>query len=697
MCGIVGYWTKSNLFTQDFSSSIIKKMTNSLQHRGPDDDGYWVDYSDGIAFGHRRLSIVELSAAGHQPMLSDSKRFLLIFNGEIYNHLDLRNELISINYEPLHKKSLIKWRGNSDTETLLACFENWGIEETLKKTIGMFALALWDIQEKKLYLARDRFGEKPLYYGWTGTGDNKVFLFGSELKAIRAFPEFNNGVCREALAEYMRYSVVPAPLSIYADIYKLEPGCLLSLSESSSSKFPSGVTFELVNQQQRSGNFHFELLQKGILKIQKWWSLSEVAIAETKSPFADEKEAITALDNQLHEAVKLQSIADVPLGAFLSGGVDSSTVVALMQNQSNRPVNTFTIGFNDADFDEAPFARAVAKHLGTDHHELHVTSQMAKDVIFLLPKMYDEPFGDSSQIPTYLVSQFARNQVTVALSGDGGDELFGGYNRYFWGPRIWNRLSWIPYPLRQALGVAIAKVPVKTWDTLAIPVNAFLTGNQGLLHVGDKAHNFASRLRSVKSLDELLRDLATVWTDPSAVVRMESCEIALQSFSFHHKFSDILTHEMDPVAKMMFTDSMTYLPNDILCKVDRAAMACGLETRVPFLDHRVAELAWRLPMHMKVRGNTGKWALRQVLYKYVPKELIERPKAGFAIPIGRWLRGPLRDWAEALLSEQRLQVEGYFYSQPIRTAWNEHIAGTRDHTAKLWTVLMFQAWLEDQN
>ena len=453
-------------------------------------------------------------------------------------------------------------------------------------------------------------------------------------------------------------------------------------------------------------------------QITRWWALADVVVAGAQNPITDEAEAIQALDDRLQDAVRLQSLADVPLGAFLSGGVDSSTIVALMQQQATRAVKTFTVGFEEAGFDESPYARAVAQHLGTDHAELFVSAAEAQAVIPRLSAMYDEPFADSSQIPTHLVCKAARQQVTVALSGDAGDELFGGYNRYFWGPRIWNRLAWLPYPVRQALGKAIAGVPVAAWDALSRPLNALLPAGKGIARAGDKAHKLAARLGGVRDLDDLYRSLVSEWQDPASVVkgdgsprcaRDDEITSSLRGAerrgnrddeippSLRGGAADAAIHvppNLTAVERMMYRDATTYLPDDILCKVDRAAMSVSLETRVPFLDHRVAELAWQLPLHMKIRGGQGKWALRQVLYKYVPRELIERPKAGFGIPVGQWLRGPLRDWAESLLDEKRLQREGYFYPAPIRQKWAEHLSGQRDHTASLWAVLMFQAWLE---
>lgn len=607
-------------------------------------------------------------------MASAAGRFVIAFNGEIYNHQQLRSELTAAGAAPA-------WRGHSDTETLLAGFEHWGIEATLRHSVGMFAIAVWDSQHHTLTLARDRFGEKPLYYGWAGQGTDRAFVFGSELKALRAYPGFDNPVCREALAQYLRFMYVPAPRSIYQGIYKLEPGCLLTIQGQVPDTAPA--------QALRPGQSH------AALQLKRWWSLSEAVEQAADAPLQDEAEALRQLEQALAESVKLQSLADVPLGAFLSGGVDSSTIVALMQQQSSRPVKTFTIGFDEAGFDESPHALAVARHLGTEHHEMRVSARMAQDVIPALPCMYDEPFADSSQIPTYLVSQAARQQVTVALSGDAGDELFGGYNRYFWGPRIWNRLAWLPLPLRQTLGRLITSVPVSGWDALAAPLGA-ARGTAGVARLGDKLHKLATRLQNVRDIDDLYRSLVSEWQDPASLVIGASGALLQEPASM---LDDALPARgvADDQLRMMYRDSISYLPDDILCKVDRAAMATSLETRVPFLDHRVVELAWRLPLHMKIRGNVGKWALRQLLYQHVPRELIERPKAGFAIPVGQWLRGPLRDWAEDLLCEPRLRAEGYLHPAPIRQAWTEHLNGRRDHTARLWAVLMFQAWLEQQS
>ncbi len=683
MCGFAGFLTTDTGGSRSFDA-VVTRMAQAIYHRGPDDAGAWADAQAGIALGFRRLSIVDLSAAGHQPMHSANGRFVIAFNGEIYNHLELRAQLEEIDRctarpdDSMMVAKSAKWRGHSDTETLLAGFEAWGVEATLRKTVGMFAIALWDVQSRTLHLARDRFGEKPLYYGWVGQGDDRTFAFGSELKALRAYPDFDNTVCRQALAQYMRFAYVPAPRSIYQGIYKLEPGCLLSIDGRPPSSPPA--------EPMRPDAMH------GSVSVVRWWSLSDVVSAGAANQISDEREAVNQLEAALTDAVRLQSLADVPLGAFLSGGVDSSMIVALMQRQAAQPVKTFTVGFEEAGFDESPFARAVAQHIGTEHCELFVTAAEAQGVIPSLPQMYDEPFADSSQIPTHLVCRAARQHVTVALSGDAGDELFGGYNRYFWGPRIWQRLAWLPYPARRALGMAITSVPVRGWDVMGRPINALLPSAHGIARIGDKAHKLAARLRGVGDLDDLYRSLVSEWQDPASVVLGESGGLLVEPKS---SLDDPLPSGGidDGQLRMMYRDSLSYLPDDILCKVDRAAMATSLETRVPFLDHRVAEVAWRMPVHMKIRGNEGKWALRQVLYRYVPRHLIERPKAGFGVPVGDWLRGPLRDWAESLLAESRLRAEGYFRPEVVTLRWREHVAGTRDHTASLWTVLMFQAWL----
>ena len=659
MCGLTGFWQPSN-FSASAAQAAVVKMAEQIVNRGPDDTGVYVDESVGITLAHRRLSIVDLSPAGHQPMLSNSGRFILAFNGEIYNHFDLRAEL------EVGSSVQVAWRGHSDTETLLAGFVRWGVAETLKRTVGMFAIAVWDRTERRLFLARDRFGEKPLYYGWS----RGAFVFGSELKALRCYPGFDNPIDRDVVALYLQHCYVPAPYAIYRDIYKLEPGCLLSLSLSDTNSPPAQALFAPVRH--------------GGLVIERYWSLSDVVQHGLSNPFTDEREAVDELELTLSNAVRQQSIADVPLGAFLSGGVDSSTIVALMQQQSSRPIRTFTIGFDDPAFNEAHHAKAVARHLGTDHTELYVTPQQAQDVIPLLPHLYCEPFADSSQIPTYLVSKIARQHVTVALSGDAGDELFCGYNRYLWARRIWNRLSWMPLSARQHLGKLIQRVPESAWDTLGNSVPSRMR----IQRLGGKVNKLGQRMRTVRNVDELYRSLVTEWPLDSGIVR------GARSLFTHLDDSRMLQGVSDSEHRMMVWDAVSYLPDDILQKVDRAAMGVSLETRVPFLDHRVAELAWRMPLNMKLRDGQGKWALRQVLYRHVPRELIERPKTGFGIPVNQWLRGPLRAWAEELLDPKRLAQGGLLEAAPIQACWKEHLAGTHDWTSRLWAVLMLQAWIE---
>ena len=623
---------------------MLRRMGEAIAHRGPDDSGVWLDAYAGIGLSHRRLSVLDLSPAGHQPMVSGSGRYVIAFNGEIYNHLDLRRQLGDR-----------AWRGHSDTETLLAGFEFWGIEKTLQRAVGMFAIALWDRVDRSLILARDRMGEKPLYYGWQGD----TFLFGSELKALKAHPAFQGEIDRDALALMLRHNYIPAPYSIYKGIRKLLPGTYLKL-----------------------------LMGKREGEPVHYWSVRGMAERGQAQPFAgSEAEAVMALEAHLLESIGLQMIADVPLGAFLSGGVDSSTVVALMQAKSSRPVKTFTIGFHEEGYDEAQHAKSVARHLGTEHTELYVMPKEAMNVIPRLPALYDEPFSDSSQIPTLLVSEMARRHVTVSLSGDGGDELFGGYNRYFWATNIWRRVGWAPQPIRAALAGALTALPPSAWNVVFRGLSRFLPVGWRYANPGDKLHKLAEIL-AVRTPEEIYLDLVSHWKQPTEVVHGT------------HEPPTVLTDSaqwaglQDFEQRMMYLDQMTYLPDDILTKVDRAAMGVSLETRVPFLDHRVVEFAWSLPLSMKIHHGQGKWLLRQVLNRHVPKELIDRPKMGFGVPIDVWLRGPLKGWAEELLDEARLQREGYFDPRPIRRKWTEHLTGRRNWSYYLWDVLMFQAWLE---
>ena len=668
MCGLAGFWGGNQSTEAD---NTVFKMTEAILHRGPDSAGHWVDMSKGIALGHRRLAIVDLTEAGEQPMHSTSGRWVMAFNGEIYNHKSLR-VMLQANARP--------WRGCSDTETLLAAFENWGIDSTLNRCVGMFSIALWDKITSTLTLVVDRFGEKPMYYGWVGQGAKRAFGFGSEMRALLAYPGFEAKISRKSLTQYTQFMCVPAPNSIYEGIYKLEPGCLLTIEQKS-------ITGQLENISRCT-------FTDSSLKSRRWWSLNDVVIAGSSNPVLDESDAVVQLEDTLIDAVNLQCQADVPLGAFLSGGVDSASIVALMQRQSSQPIKTFTIGLDDADYDESRHALDVATYLGTEHYNLRLDGTLALSVIYDLPNIYDEPFSDSSQIPTHFVCRLARQHVTVALSGDAGDELFGGYNRYLWGPKIWRQLSRVPMPLRQIIGKLALKIPSVVWNEIVSEILGATTADR-LLRLSEKVYKLARSLQSAHNLYELHQNLRTVWLASESPVKQTPAEPTINKTD---KFNDpplssVITGEAH---SMMYTDSMSYLSEDILCKLDRAAMSVGLETRVPFLDHRVVELAWRLPESMKIRNNQGKWALRQVLYKHVPKELIERPKSGFSIPIGRWLRGPLREWAETLLDEVRLNREGYFHPGQIRTSWLEHLSGRRDHTEKIWNILMFQAWLDTQ-
>jgi asparagine synthase (glutamine-hydrolysing) len=659
VCGLAGFVQASVRGSNDLIGRL-SHMTDAIAHRGPDDSGVWVDVETGVGLGHRRLSILDLSPQGHQPMVSPNGRYVIAFNGEIYNHRALRKELEC----PLSHSSsamdegVVSWRGHSDTEVMLAAFEYWGVEGALSHFNGMFAFALWDRQDRVLHLARDRLGEKPLYYGWMGD----AFLFGSELKAMKAHPAWQGEIDHGALALYMRHTYIPAPYSIYSGIRKLLPAHLLSIPLS-------------------AGNME-------TLQSRAYWSVKAVAEAGVRYPFAgNETEVVESFDGLLRNAVNLRMEADVPLGAFLSGGIDSSAVVALMQAQSLRPVKTFTIGFHEEGYDEANHAKAVAKHLGTQHTELYVTAAEAMVVIPKLPEIYDEPFADSSQIPTFLVSKMTRQHVIVALSGDGGDELFGGYNRYFWGQDIWRKIGWMPKSARGAMARGLTALPPQGWDRIFTAIEPILPLRLRANLPGDKLHKLAGVLACV-SPEAMYRGLVSFWEPESVVLGASEPPTALTD---RGQWADI----PDFTQRMMFLDSVSYLPDDILAKVDRAGMAVSLEARMPLLDHRVVEFAWTLPLDMKIRGGQGKWPLRQLLYKYVPRELIERPKMGFGVPIDVWLRGPLREWAENLLDESRLRKEGFFNACTVREKWNEHLAGSRNSASLIWTVLMFQAWLEE--
>jgi asparagine synthase (glutamine-hydrolysing) len=648
MCGIAGFLDPSCSFSADTIKTLIERMTDVIVHRGPDDSGNWIDAQNGIALGFRRLSILDLSPAGHQPMASADGRYIIIFNGEVYNFDQLRNELAGLGHA---------FRGHSDTEVMLAAICQWGIQAAVQRFNGMFAFALWDRRAHCLSLVRDRFGIKPLYYGWSGG----VFLFGSELKAVKAHPAFQTGIDRDALALYLRHNCIPTPYTIYTGFCKLLPGTIITLPASGQpDEYPEPVPY---------------------------WSARQVVESGVGQPFTgSDQDAVGELDALLRASIQDRMIADVPLGAFLSGGIDSSAVVALMQAQSNRPIQTFTIGFHESGYDEAQHAREIARHLGTDHTELYVTPQEAQAVIPRLPALYDEPFSDSSQIPTFLVSELARRHVTVSLSGDGGDELFGGYNRYAWAHKIAIATSWLPGAFRTLGSAILGRIPPAAWDGLLS--NRLVPSRWRISEPGEKMRKLADVL-SARSPEAIYLDLVSHWKDPCALVPGAAEPPTLVTRR------EAWAQVPDFTSWMMSVDLVSYLPDDILVKLDRASMGVSLESRVPYLDdHRLVEFAWRLPLHMKIRNGQGKWLLRQVLYQYVPQGMLERPKKGFGIPIDAWLRGPLRAWAEALLDARRLKDEGYLDPAPIQQKWQEHLAGKQNWQYHLWDILMFQSWLE---
>ena len=632
MCGIAGILSAS-----ERTDAIMRKMTDAISHRGPDADGLW--HGQGISLGHRRLSILDLSQAGAQPMTSRSGRYVMVYNGEIYNHLALRERLTG------------PWQGHSDTETILALIEQVGFESALAQLVGMFAIALWDVKESRLHLARDRMGEKPLYYGWAG----QDIVFASELKAITAHPRAQKVLSQEAIFHYMRYSYVPAPLSIYEGIFKLKPG--------------QHICFD-----QESLRYH------SLPEPDTYWSYQQAVSSGRAALFeGSDDEAKSLFHDTLSQAVKGQMISDVPLGCFLSGGIDSSLIASVMQAQSSKKVKSFSIGFKEAGFNEAAHAKDVAAHLGLDHHEAYVSEQDALSVIPKLPHIYCEPFADASQIPTFLVSQLAKTHITVALSGDGGDELMGGYNRYSWALKLAKIQTYTPSALSLMAGHMIEAMPAPWLHHLT----GFVPQLNKVTDRGLKAHKFAHMLKA-KDFQSLYQQLVSQWAQPQDA--LSSADV------FADRSADLSFLSLGPVDYMMAQDSLTYLPDDILVKVDRAAMANSLEGRIPFLDHRLIELSWHMPLSMKIREGKGKWLLRSLLYDYVPKQLVDRPKAGFAVPLAKWLRGDLREWAESLLDEQALKSTGLFDAKKLRAVWQAHLSGQHDYQYQLWGPLMLLAW-----
>ncbi|OSQ41764.1 asparagine synthase (glutamine-hydrolyzing) [Thalassospira sp. MCCC 1A01428] len=642
MCGLSGFVNvESNSNTQDLTN-LIRHMNDKIRHRGPDDDGIWTDASNGIAIGHRRLAIIDLSPLGHQPMTSSCNRYVIAYNGEVYNFPDLKKELSS---------SGRTFKSHSDTEVILEGCAQWGVEETTRKLIGMFAFAIWDKKDKQLWLVRDRLGIKPLYWSLS---PGRNIIFGSELKALRAHPDCPTDINRNAVAGFMRHNYIAGPQTIYQNVFKLQPGHILRFSAEDSSH-----------------------------TIKPFWNMNDVVTNASRNPFAgNDDDAIMALDDLLSDAVRKRMVSDVPLGAFLSGGIDSSAVVALMQKQSDRPIRSFSIGFDEEKYNEAQHAARVAKHLGTDHTELYVSAQDALDVIPNLADHFDEPFADSSQVPTCLVSALTKNHVTVALSGDGGDELFAGYSRYFQANQISHQINRIPSVLRHPLGLGLKSLPTSFWNLAAKCIPA----HKRPQNLGARLHKMAELLHDDDGA--LYRSMISHWPEPN--------DIVIGGQENHGLLWDANLDRQIPdfIARMQYLDTQTYLPDDILTKVDRASMAVALEARVPLLDHRVVEFAWSLPKNMKIRDGQGKWLLRQVLYQYVPQNLIDRPKMGFGVPIDHWLRGPLRDWAENLLSPETFARHNLLRYAPVRQKWEEHLSGKANWQYHIWDVLMLHAWAD---
>lgn len=646
MCGIAGYIDPAGIGNTDHITSMVK----ALSHRGPDSGGTWIDKEGGCALGHRRLSIIDLSPAGSQPMSSRDGNLILIFNGEIYNHKIIRKELNEI-------ETGIEWRGGSDTETLLEGFARWGIPATLRKCTGMFAFALWNRSMRTVTLGRDRIGEKPLYYGWS----NQILLFASELKAMKKHPSFNEAINRHALALYLKYSYVPAPFSIYQKYFKLQPGAIITFSAQNQNASPT-----------------------------YYWEAKKIIADCERNRFSGSlTDAIENLERLLTDSIRNQMIADVPLGAFLSGGVDSSTIVGIMQSLSSRPISTFTIGFEEKQYNEANFAKQVSQHLQTEHNELYVTPKIAMNVIPSLPDIYCEPFADSSQIPTYLVSKLASRKVKVCLSGDAGDELFAGYDRYLEVQKLWQKINATPRSLKIGFANLIRHVPAKAWNNTEQIFNPFIRNRFSKKSLAHKVYDRTKFMLNDDFL-QLYDSFVSFWDRPSDIVLRSTALGKSEADSLFFNNLNCNVH------KMMACDLLTYLPDAILCKVERAAMSVSLETRVPFLDHRVVEFAWSLPLNYKLNKNVQKWIVKQILYKYLPERLMNRPKTGFGVPISEWLRGPLKEWASELLKENRIRQEGFFDACLISACWKEHIENGYDNGSKLWAVLMFQSWLDRQ-
>lgn len=656
MCGIAGIIASSG-WTQKALLVAAEAMAKTMYHRGPDAQGVWVDPQQSLMLAHRRLSIQDLSTAGNQPMVSFSGRFRIVFNGEIYNFKILTEELIQRGHS---------FRGHSDTEVLLTAIEDWGIETTIARCRGMFAMAIWDKQNREMILCRDRMGEKPLFFGWL----NNCFVFASELKPLHRVFYKELSVNYDSLAAFLRFGYVPTPHSIYQNIFKLLPGSFLRIPV---NPLPSVSEFD-----------PFPCMSH--LSPTPYWQIETIARRGVSQPIMDEKEAIEELDLLLRNAISQQNIADVPLGAFLSGGVDSSLVVAVMQAVSKEPISTFTIGFKEKEFDEAPYARAIAKHLGCNHYETYISAYDGLAMIEDIPWYWDEPFADSSQIPSLLIAKVARQKVTVCLTGDGGDELFCGYNRYFVSSTYWSKHMLFPQWLRKISSKTLLSIPPPTFQYCYNLLKGITGDNRTQANVGLKFHKFAGLMQH-ESMHEAYRYLMSYWQKPADVINHTK---ESSSILDRHPYPE-LGHF---IQNAMFWDQLGYLTDDNLVKGDRASMSVGLETRLPLLDHRIVELSWRIPLGMKYRRGESKWLLRQLLYRYVPKELIERPKMGFSVPIGDWLRGPLKNWAEDLLHSSDNNVCDILNKQTIQKYWNQHLVGSHDHSHKIWAICMWKIWFE---
>ena len=640
MCGFAGLLSLKKNVQQEH----LLLMKEAISHRGPDSNGIWIHEQNIVGFCHNRLSIIDITNGGAQPMKSHNDRYIISYNGEIYNHLDLRLELLKIDEN-------IKFKSNSDTETLLVCFEVWGIEKSISKTVGMFAFSVWDLVEDTLYLVRDRMGEKPLYYGW----QDDYFFFGSELKSLKCHPNFKSIIDNNALGMFFRYSYVPAPYSIYKGIKKLIPGTILKVNS-------SGESDTIV-----------------------YWDMDNVISNGIQKQFnGNDNDAISELDIRLNQTILSQQISDVPIGTFLSGGIDSTLISAIMQSQSNRSINTFTIGFADKKYNEANFSLEISKYLNTNHHELYLSGNDIVSAVPKITKIYDEPFADSSQLPSYFVCELAKQNVTVTLSGDGGDEIFGGYNRYIQAVKFSNLPS-ITKKLMVKILNQFSPLQIDVIYDLLKPLlpNSIRSSNPG------NHYSKILKLLSQETNWDIYQCLVSICRSPNKLMKKSFEEDGLNNYTKY-----IFNNSRGFESQMMQSDALTYLSDDILCKVDRASMSVSLESRVPFLDHRIVEFSTTLPLNMKIRNGKGKWILRKLLEKYVPNQLLDRPKMGFGLPLDIWLRSSLKEYADTMLCQKKLIEDEFLDQKKITKIWEEHLSGKKNHQHVLWNVIMYQSWKE---